>query len=174
MDKKKRFSTRRRAIQILVMLAICAGMLGADMSEATAHQAGSVHERRVHVVRRGKSQRGTRYRWGGASPKRGFDCSGLSMWVFDGHGAQLPHSSMMQYRLAGENGYRRIRNRSKLVKGDLVFFDTSRTAKVGHVGIYIGKGKMVSSRSAGVGIDSVYDKYYWGKRYVGALRIFHH
>jgi cell wall-associated NlpC family hydrolase len=93
------------------------------------------------------------------------------MWVFDGHGADLPHSSLMQYRLAGSGGFRRIKKRSHLIKGDLVFFDTSRTAKVGHVGIYIGKKRMVSATTAGVKVDSVYDRYYWSKRYVGATRV---
>jgi cell wall-associated NlpC family hydrolase len=93
------------------------------------------------------------------------------MWSFGTHGYDLPHSSLMQYRLAGVSGFKRVKSRSRLVKADLVFFDTSRHSRIGHVGIYIGNGKMVSATTSGVEIDSIYDKYYWGKRYVGATRI---
>jgi cell wall-associated NlpC family hydrolase len=153
------------------MLGLIVGLLSALAADASAHRVVGVHKRRAHIVRRAKSQIGTRYRWGSSSPKRGFDCSGLTKWVFDGHGADLPHSSLMQYRLGGADGFKRIRSRSKLVKGDLVFFDTSRSSRVGHVGIYIGEKKMVSATTSGVRVDSVYDKYYWGKRYVGATRV---
>jgi cell wall-associated NlpC family hydrolase len=157
---RERTLTRRGVAKGLVTLALCAGLLlGVLAPQASAHTPGGHRKQRAHVVRRAKRQIGTKYRWGSSSPKRGFDCSGLSMWVFDGHGANLPHSSLMQYRLAGSGGFRRIKKRSNLIKGDLVFFDTSRSAKVGHVGIYIGKKRMVSATTAGVEVDSVYDKY---------------
>lgn len=54
---------------------------------------------------------------------------------------------------------------------DLVFFHTVG-AGVGHAGIYIGKGKFISATtSSGVHIDSIYDPYYWGPRWVGAVRV---
>ena len=112
-----------------------------------------------------------RYRLGAESPEKGFDCSGLTTWAFDGHGASLPRTSLTQFKLAGTNGYRRVWSRDELKKGDLVFFDTSRTSKIGHVGIYIGDGQFVSATSRGVAVDSVRDPYYWGKRYAGATRV---
>ncbi len=169
---KEKDLTRRRVAKGLIMLALCVGLLGAQAPHASAHRPGGVSKKRAHVVRRAKSQIGVKYRWGSSSPKKGFDCSGLTMWVFDGHGADLPHSSLMQYRLAGSGGFKRVKRRSNLLKGDLVFFDTSRNSRVGHVGVYIGNKKMVSATSSGVKVDSVYDKYYWGKRYVGATRVF--
>ena len=116
-------------------------------------------------------QEGTRYRWGSESPKRGFDCSGLTLWAFKKEGVILPHSSLLQYRLGGSKGFKTVKGRENLIKGDLVFFKTSKGAKVGHVGIYKDNGEMVNSRTGGVQVDDIYDPYYWKKRYVGAVRV---
>lgn len=151
-----------------LVIVVAAGALG---SPATAHKFAGVKKARRHVVRRGLSQVGVKYNYGEESPKKGFDCSGLTMWAYKGHGATLPHNSLMQYKLAGSNGYKRINKRKNLVKGDLVAFKTS-SAKVGHVGIYIGGGEFVSATpSSGVTVDDVGDPYYWGDRWVGATRV---
>ncbi|MGH2699277.1 MAG: C40 family peptidase [Actinomycetota bacterium] len=130
-----------------------------------------VKARKQHLVKRAKSQLGTRYRYGGSSPRRGFDCSGFTRWTFKKITA-LPHSSMKQYRLARRSGYRRIKKRARLNKGDLVFFKTTR-AKVGHVGMYLGRGKFIhaSSGAGKVTISSVRDRYYYGPRFRGGVRI---
>ncbi|HEU4480884.1 MAG TPA: NlpC/P60 family protein, partial [Actinomycetota bacterium] len=87
------------------------------------------------------------------------------------HGAGLPRSSAEQFEMANAPNHRRIWKRRNLERGDLVFFKTT-SARVGHVGIYLGKGKFISSTSSsGVRIDSVYDRYYWGRRWVGATRL---
>ena len=116
------------------------------------------------------SQVGARYKSGGESP-RGFDCSGLTRWAYKDHGADLPHSSEEQFRLARKEGYERIWKRKDLEIGDLVFHKTG-SARVGHAGIYIGKGRFISTTSSeGVQVRSLYDPYYWGKRWVGATRV---
>ena len=151
-----------------VVIVVAIGTLG---SPARAHTYAGVKKARRHVVRRALSQVGVKYNYGEESPKKGFDCSGLTMWAYKGHGATLPHNSLMQYQLAGNNGYKRINKRKNLVKGDLVAFKTS-SAKVGHVGIYIGGGEFVSATpSSGVTVDEVDDPYYWGDRWVGATRV---
>src|SRR5687767_6026766 len=63
---------------------------------------------RARVVKRAVNQIGTRYRWGAESPKKGFDCSGLTKWAFATEGVYLPHSSLMQYKLAGSKGFKRV------------------------------------------------------------------
>ena len=78
---------------------------------------------------------------------------------------------MDQFNLASRDGYKRIWNRSKLEVGDLVFHKTT-SARVGHVGIFIGDGRFISSTSSdGVRVRSLYDPYYWGPRWVGATRL---
>jgi peptidoglycan DL-endopeptidase CwlO len=101
------------------------------------------------------------YRWGGASPSTGFDCSGLVMYVYSQIGVSLPHSSYAQY------GYGSPVPRSDLQPGDLVFFDG-----LGHVGIYVGGGSFIHAPHTGdvVRIDSLSGSWY-STEYVGAKRI---
>src|SRR5205085_409751 len=74
---------------------------------------------------------GVPYVWGGSTP-RGFDCSGLVMYVFAQVGVSLPHSSYAQYGMGTPVSM------GELQPGDLVFF-----AGASHVGIYIGGGQFI-------------------------------
>ena len=153
---------------LAVALALAAVATGS--APAVAHTASGTNEQRSHIEDRARSQIGAPYSSGGSSPS-GFDCSGFTRWVFDGHGANLPHSSGEQFELGERSGHKRIWKRDELNVGDLVFHKTT-SARVGHVGIYVGDGKFISSTSSnGVQVDSLYDPYYWGSRWVGATRL---
>lgn len=147
----------------------------AGMVLSLGPQAGAnVHEgfrkQRLHLEDRARSAVGSPYSYGGTSTN-GFDCSGLTQWIFGDHGASLPHSSMEQFNMGTREGYKRIWKRSKLQPGDLVFHKTT-SARVGHVGMYIGNGKFISATSSdGVRVRNIYDPYYWGPRWVGATRL---
>lgn len=156
----------RKAIVLLLAATILVSWLGAP---AFADGKWDFLKRRKAVEKRARSQLGAPYVYGGSSPG-GFDCSGFTMWVFQGY-ASLPHSSAAQFALAGHGGFRRLWDRRKLRVGDLVFFDTT-SARVGHAGIYVGKGQFISATSSsGVRVDSVWDPYYWGPRWVAATRV---
>jgi cell wall-associated NlpC family hydrolase len=95
----------------------------------------------------------------------------FTRWVFWGHGARLPRTSIDQFRLARRRGFRRIWKRTNLKVGDLVFHRTGGR-RVGHVGIFIGRGRFISATSSrGVRVRSIWDRYYWGPRWVGAVRV---
>ena len=100
---------------------------------------------------------GAPYRYGGASPSRGFDCSGLVQYSFRHAGLSLPHNTEKQ-RLAS----RPIR-RAELRRGDLLFFD-EEGKKNSHVGIYVGGGQFVHAPSSGKHVrrDRM-DAPYWRK-----------
>jgi|SRR5918994_4016163 cell wall-associated NlpC family hydrolase len=104
---------------------------------------------------------GVPYRWGGSSPARGFDCSGLVYWVYGRLGVELPHSS---YALYGKG---RPVARSSMKAGDLLFF-----SGLGHVGIYLGRGRMVHAPSSGRLVEVVtLGRSGYGGRLVGARRV---
>lgn len=104
---------------------------------------------------------GIPYRWGGASPSTGFDCSGFVMYVYARLGVSLPHNAAAQY------GYGRPVSRGDLAPGDLVFFDG-----LGHNGIYLGGGRFIHSPHSGdvVKISSINESWY-ASRWVGARRV---
>ncbi|HWC14910.1 MAG TPA: C40 family peptidase [Actinomycetota bacterium] len=167
MAYKHAYSTRAAAA-----LCVALGTLAATVPSAQAHSHEEWRQQRAHVEDRARSVRGTRYSYGGSSPRSGFDCSGFTRWVFQEHGANLPHSSIDQFYLAGRNGHKRVWQIKNLQPGDLVFFKTT-SRRIGHAGIFIGDGKFIHSSSAGGGvkISSISDPYYYKPRFVGATRL---
>lgn len=157
----------RASVLVAGVVALLATLVPSPVS---AHSHRDYQAERRHIEERGRSVRGTPYRYGGSSPRSGFDCSGFTRWVFSDHGAELPHSSIDQFYMARREGWKRIWERRNVEVGDLVFFKTT-SARVGHVGIYIGKSKFIHSSSAGgsVRIDSMGESYY-RQRFVGATR----
>jgi hypothetical protein len=113
---------------------------------------------------------GVPYKWGGANPETGFDCSGLVAYVFAQLGVSLPHYAAAQWYSPGAVWVRPER----LQPGDLVFFtgsDGTRKAP-GHVGIYVGDGYLIDAPHTGsfVRIDRL-DERWFANTYVGAKRI---
>ncbi len=110
---------------------------------------------------------GKRYRYGGSSPSRGFDCSGFVYHLLRIYGFRAPRTASELYRLGQPVP------KSHLRPGDLVFFrNTSCQRGITHVGIYIGDGKFIhaSSGRGQVTITGLDDLYY-AKRFVGARRL---
>ena len=154
----------------IVTTAIALVVTATSVAPAFAHSEDGVRQERRHIRSRAKTQIGANYSYGCTSP-RGFDCSGFTRWVYDGHGAALPHNSTDQFNLARRDGVKRIWKRRNLKVGDLVFHKTT-SSRVGHAGLYIGDGRFISSTSSdGVRIRSLYDRSYWGPRWVGATRL---
>jgi cell wall-associated NlpC family hydrolase len=106
-----------------------------------------------YVIRRGLSQMGVPYSWGGgtaAGPGKGigsgsgttgFDCSGLVLYSFAGVGIKLPHYSGAQYDLG-----RKIPS-SQMRRGDVIFYGPGGSQ---HVTLYLGQGQMLEAPDVGL------------------------
>lgn len=107
------------------------------------------------------------YVYGGSKPSTGFDCSGLSSYVYKQYGYDIHRRASEQYKYDGTSVAK-----SDLQQGDLVFFSSNGGSSVTHVGIYIGDGQFVhaSTSNTGVIISDLSSSYYTGAWY-GAKRI---
>ena len=120
---------------------------------ATALPGGRVNGPQAieYVIRRGASQRGVPYSWGGGAingpstgveqdaGKVGYDCSGFTRYAFAGVGVQIPKYSGDQYD-AGRHIPPSLAKR-----GDLIFYGPGGSQ---HVTIYLGNGQMMEASSA--------------------------
>ena len=97
---------------------------------------------------------GTPYRYGGTTPDRGFDCSGLVFYTYERSGLKVPRTSAQLFRRAKKIALSQAR------QGDLVFFEDQ--TKLSHVGIYLGHDLFVHAPSTGrtVTIASLDTPYY--------------
>jgi len=102
---------------------------------------------------------GVPYVWGGASP-RGFDCSGLVMYVYAQLGISLPHYTVAQW---GATSHISL---SQAQPGDLVFFDG-----LGHVGIYLGNNQFVHAPHTGTVVQVASLSGYYASALVGVGRV---
>jgi peptidoglycan DL-endopeptidase RipB len=137
------------------------GGLGINLGGTTTSPNGipRVYGRQAveYVIRRGASQMGVPYSWGGGTPNSpskgidsgantvGFDCSGLVRYSFAGVGVLLPRFSGDQY-----NAGRHIPP-SQAKRGDLIFYGPGGGQ---HVTIYLGNGQMLEA-SGSAGKDTV-------------------
>jgi len=117
-----------------------------------------------NIERTAKSLLGTDYQYGATGPYQ-YDCSSFTKHVFAKQGINLPRVSRDQ----AQRG--QFVTANQLQKGDLIFFDSKKSAKVSHVGIYLGRGDFIHASSAKdkVTISNLSSNYYskhfkWGRR----------
>ncbi len=127
---------------------------------------GDGRDKGVKIAQQAVAYKGTRYRFGGTTPK-GLDCSGLINRVWeDLQLNKIPRVSSALYR-KGEPV-----KLSELKPGDLVFFKNTYRRGVSHVGVYTGKNKFVhASPRRGVTLTKLSDPYYQ-LHYAGARRLY--
>lgn len=136
--------------------------------ESSKNETTTSKTKGEEIVEYAKQFLGYDYVYGGASPKTGFDCSGLTYYVYKQFGYTLSRASTAQAKNGKEVA------KSDLQPGDILIFKNQALTKIGHVGIYIGNNKMIHSSEPGVGVvitDLDARGYNYNKRYVTARRI---
>ncbi|MFF4772226.1 C40 family peptidase [Microtetraspora fusca] len=133
----------------------------ATATKTSSRQSKAVRQRQLarKAVETAKKQLGDPYRWGATGPGA-FDCSGLVQYAWRKAGVDIPRTTYSQL-----SGVKKKVSWSKLKPGDLIF-----TSGGGHVGMYVGKGKMIHSPHTGavVRIDKL--DAYRKSSFVGAVR----
>lgn len=140
-------------------------------SGAAPSRGGSPRDRAAQswnsgVASQALSYRGMPYRFGAASPRSGFDCSGLIYYLLRQRGLNPPRTA------AGYRTYGHPVARGKWQTGDLILFANTYKHGISHIGVYLKDGKFVHAASTrqGVRVDSLYTGYfankYWGARRV--------
>jgi cell wall-associated NlpC family hydrolase len=134
-------------LTVLLLAAGCAGTPVKDPHPASSDLGDRIAELALSMV-------GVQYRYGGANPHQGFDCSGLVYYSYTSNGHVVPRTALAQFDAA-----RKI-PLAQAVEGDLVFFRDQE--KLSHVGIYLGDGRFVHAPSSGssVRVASIDAPYY--------------
>jgi len=154
-------SSSRRNIRFALGLLTIASLLapvaatGAQETKPFAALSASAESLRDSVVQMARAQLGKRYKWGGRSPEKGFDCSGLVAYVMSALSLNLPRTA----RLQAKQGLALSKDTSQLRPGDLLTFGKGKKGAVSHIGIYVGDGKYIHASSiAGRVIESPLDR----------------
>ena len=147
------------------LFRIVAGLMSLALAACASAPVGRVDSRGTAAADQALKMVGKPYRFGGSTPAKGFDCSGLVQYSFRQAGVALPRDTEQQRRASAS-----IRV-SSLRRGDLVFFNEG-WRRNSHVGIYLGSGKFVHAPSSGghVRTESL-DSPYWKKHRSEARRV---
>ncbi|MDT0304797.1 C40 family peptidase [Streptomonospora wellingtoniae] len=142
---------------LAVLAAFGLGSTAVAVAEERVHQASSIART---AVEHAKNQKGKPYRYGAEGP-RAFDCSGLVQYAYKKAGKSISRTTYTQF----DQG--RSVSRSKLQRGDLVFFYPGPE----HVAMYIGKGRMIHAPGSGKKVQITKMTGYYNRHFVGARRV---
>ncbi len=143
----------------LALLSGC-GFFGKDLDP------GPAPAKAQNVVRSAYSQMGKNYRLGGASPAKGFDCSGLIWWAYQQNGVKVPRITQDQ----AKSGKSVAKNSPRA--GDIVVFRLKDSPRGLHTGLYAGGGSFIHSPRRGekVRMESL-NVSYWQDRLIAVRRV---
>jgi cell wall-associated NlpC family hydrolase len=143
----------RRVVVLIALLCVAVARPASAQAKIPMLEgmSASAMSLRDSIVALARAQIGTRYRHGGETPQRGFDCSGLIQYVMARFSMALPRTAKAQAKV----GVPVERDTSLLRPGDLLTFASSDRASITHIGIYVGGGHFVHASSvAGRVIES--------------------
>ena len=117
-----------------------------------------------------ESKLGCKYVRGAKGPNK-FDCSGFVYWCLNQAGVKQSYMTSIAWRSCSK--YMRIKNMGDIKRGDVMIFKGNSMA-TGHVGIYLGNGRMIDASSSKGQVritDSILSSKYWKEHFLMAYRI---
>lgn len=159
--------TPQRFLRLSLALILTFLIAGCGVSKPRVQYSGQPSSRPVtigdKVVSTAKQCIGVPYHYGGESPKSGFDCSGLTYYVYKRFGYSLPRRAKDQMSVGRQVERRELR------PGDLVFFKRYGDY---HVGVYAGNGTFIHAPRSGKRVETeTLNKGYYRKNYYTARRV---
>ncbi len=155
-------STQWKFFNIFLMLILCL-FLAACGTKNVSSKKGSA--KGYAISKTAQSQIGKKYTFGGTTPQKGFDCSGLIQWAYKKHGIKVPRVTKDQAK-AGK----RVHS-SKAKPGDIVVFRSKYTSSGYHTALYIGNDKFVHSPKSGAKVRVESFNSYWKPKIASVRRI---
>lgn len=167
--KKSHKKTKKRTVARHTPKPVAPKRLQADVFKPVNSQEIQAQAQSDDLLMHAMGLLGIDYRYGGSNPISGLDCSGFIQYVFrEAAGITLPRTSAAM----SETGT--AINKQDLKPGDLVFFNSRKSKRVSHVGMYVGNDKFIHAPHTGRDIEiQDLSKNYYVKHYVGARRIAH-
>lgn len=153
-----------RTLQLLLLCICCIALAACGLARNEVPSPTPKQAQRV--VNAAYSQMGKKYRLGGASPSKGFDCSGLVWWAYRQGGVKVPRITTDQAK-SGQSV-----PRAQAQPGDIVVFRTSASPRGLHTGIFAGGSSFIHSPRNGekVRMESINTKY-WKSKLVSVRRV---
>lgn len=171
-------TSKRHSEKLGTIYLICiAVLLVFTTTQCSVHKKTAVekypkNKRTEEVVNYAQKFNGTRYKYGGKTPKSGFDCSGFVSYVYKKVDVNLSPASSQMASAGKSIKLKDIR------KGDLMFFTGSnaKKRKVGHVALVVNNKSgtiqiIHATTSRGVITETYNTSKYWTARYLFAKRI---
>ena len=167
LESRKQFYTKHKIKIVSAFVAVfCMTCLSLCADDMTAAHAKTCRE---NLITEAKKYIGCPYVFGAAGPDS-FDCSGLIFYAAkQANGTKLPRTAKSLY------SYAKIVSDKEKEPGDLLFFKTTSSGTVSHVGIYIGNDQFISALSDGPNtgvILSSLNEAYWKPKYLGVGQIY--
>lgn len=148
----------------LLFLFLVGCSFGSAKLIGTGNRTDISNDRKA-VVREIQQLLGVPYRYGGKD-KRGFDCAGLTQYVFKNVEIALPPTADSQSRIGIEIKL------DQVTPGDLLYFKRSKLGRVFHVSMVVANDsdgiKVIHSTSTGVTMDNISKSKYWSSKVIGA------
>ena len=157
---------RMGAAVFTILLAGCSSALEKHTAAATSVTPPEQKTRHLtsaaivgqEIASRAQTHIGIPYRYGGASPADGFDCSGLIKYVFNQEGLDVPRTSREQA------AFSRNIPLISAQPGDILFFEMATKKGVSHAGIYVGNDRFIHAPKTGRTVSYASLNGYWLSR----------